>query len=48
MYKYQVLVPIIVIQESMTSSDDMILVDKEKTPLRVFEGAANAALQEIN
>ena len=37
----------IVRQESMTTSDDMILVDKEKTPIRVFEGAAYA-LQEIN
>ena len=34
-------------QEATTTSENMILVDKEKTPIRVFEGAAYA-LQEIN
>lgn len=34
-------------QEATTSSEEMILVDKERTPIRVFEGAAYA-LQEIN
>jgi hypothetical protein len=37
-----------VLNEAATNVEGEILVDTDKTPIRIFEGASYASLQEIN